>query len=182
MDRRVWLAIAVAAWATTGCSDTGKVARTGRSAALSTSSSVQTTTSTSILASPSTAPASSIVPQTATPPAGCVNGHTTASLEAALVAANGTPGGQVVPGSLYYGTCGITGYAVARFEPGPGATGQEQVAFQDAGSVAHYFVQPQGQPWRLVGSAPYPSHGMNCRTFAQLPGTLRAIWQDCPNG
>ena len=96
--------------------------------------------------------------------------------------ANGTPGGEVVAGSVYYGSCGTTAYAVARFQPGPDATPQESIAFQGAGSVAHYLVQEAGQPWRLVGMAPFPSSSPSCATFTELPALLRTAWQDCPQG
>jgi hypothetical protein len=104
----------------------------------------------------------------------------TAALSAALVAANSKPGGETVPGSVYYGICDSTAYAVASFMPGPGATLQQSIAFQDAGSVAHYFLQTAGRPWTLVGSAPFPQITPGCGKFVQLPAALRAIWADCP--
>jgi hypothetical protein len=127
-------------------------------------------------------------PETAAPitnvPAivGCADDTVSIPLETALVAANGTPGGEAVPGSIYYGTCGTTAYAVARFGPAPGSTIQEQIAFQDAGSVAHYFVRSAEGHWTLAGTAPFPSATPSCATFTQLPAALRAIWRDCPQG
>ena len=54
--------------------------------------------------------------------AGCSNGVVTDAVRAALVAANGSPGGEAVPGDTYYGICGSTSYAVAHFEPAANAT------------------------------------------------------------
>jgi hypothetical protein len=132
---------------------------------------------------PTTSVPATVVPTTSVPATvGCANDTVSNPLTTALVAANGTPGGQALPGSIYYGTCGTTAYAVARFGPAPGATMQEQIAFQDAGSVAHYFVRPAEGLWTLAGTAPFPSATSSCATFTQLPAALRAIWRDCPQG
>ena len=113
--------------------------------------------------------------------AGCTNKPATSAIDAALVEANGTPWAQTVPGSVYYGTCGSTGYAVARFQPGSAST--DPASFQDEGAAPHYFVEAAGAPWKLVvDSANFPQHMRDCSTFTQLPDALRSLWQDCPNG
>lgn len=119
---------------------------------------------------------------TVAPVAGCKAEGPPSALDAELVQANGTPGGQTVSGSVYYGICDTTAYAVARFRPSSTATQQEANSFQDAGAGPHYFIQTAGQPWRLVGSAPFPGHQNDCSTFTQAPDELRTAWQDCPNG
>jgi hypothetical protein len=99
---------------------------------------------------------------------------------AALVAANGAPGGQLVPGDTYYGACGSTAYAVGRFMAAPGATLQEQVSFQDNGGGPRFFTETAGV-WKLAGQFPY-DQPPSCATFTQLPSALEALWQHCPLG
>jgi hypothetical protein len=142
-----------------------------------------TTSTTQVAPVPTPTQPPTHLPETTAPAiVGCADDTVSNRLETALVAANGTPGGEAVPGSIYYGTCGTTAYAVARFGPAPGATIQEQIAFQDAGSVAHYFVRPGEGHWTLAGTAPFPSAMASCAGFTQLPAALRAIWRDCPQG
>lgn len=129
-----------------------------------------------------TSTSTSTVTVTVAPVTGCKDEGPPPALDAQLVQANGTPGGQTVSGSVYYGICDTTAYAVARFRPSAAATPQEANSFQDAGAAPHYFIQAAGQPWRLVGSAPFPGHQNDCSTFTQAPNELRAAWQDCPDG
>jgi hypothetical protein len=133
---------------------------------------------------PSTAAASSSsTTSTTTKPneSACVNGIVTDSIRAALLQANGMPGGQVVAGATYYGTCGSASYAATRFQPAPHATLQEQVSFQDDGSGPRFFVQKSGTAWALVGTSPY-DQARSCARFTQLPSGLRTLWLDCPLG
>ena len=117
---------------------------------------------------------------TSSPAQGCTDRGDSVPLDTALENASGTPGGETVPGSVYYGTCGTTGYAVARFRPSQTATPQEQVSFQDAGSVARYFVLVPGEPWMLAGSQSFPPRAEGCTTFSRLPSALRTAWRNCP--
>jgi hypothetical protein len=98
-----------------------------------------------------------------------------------LVQANGLPGGEVVAGATYYGTCGSVSYAVTRFHAAPNATLQEQVSFQDDGSGPRFFVRQVGGTWTLAGSVPYDQTA-SCATFTQLPSALKTLWQNCPLG
>ena len=131
-------------------------------------------TSTSSTEAPSTA-------TTALTPTGCRTLTASAALEGTWADANGTPGAETVPGSVYYGACGTTSYAVARFEPGP--TTSDPASFQDEGAAPHYFIEQGSGPWSLASDgANFPDHMRDCSTFSQLPEQLRAMWQDCPNG
>jgi len=119
---------------------------------------------------------------TSTPPVGsCANGVVTDAIRAALVAANGSPGGEAVPGDTYYGICGSTSYAVAHFEPAANATLQEQVSFQDDGAGPRFFVMKSGGSWKVVGTEPY-DQTPSCARFTQLPPALKTLWNDCPRG
>jgi hypothetical protein len=111
----------------------------------------------------------------------CANGIVTDALRVLLVQADGHPGGQAVPGATYYGTCGTTGYAVARFMAAPGATLDEQVSFQDDGSGPRFLLKNGGGAWTVVGTFPYDV-APSCATFTMLPTTLKTLWQDCPLG
>lgn len=93
------------------------------------------------------------------------------------------PGGQISPGTTYYGMCGSTAYAVSSFHAAPGATFDQQVSFQDEGSAPRFFVKEAGGAWAVVGIGT-PSYEMplSCAKFTQLPAALRALWQDCPLG
>jgi hypothetical protein len=126
---------------------------------------------------PTTVPATTL----STLPGGCVNGVVTDALRSQLVLANGSPGGQAVPGDTYYGVCGATSYAVARFEPAPGATLQEQVSFQDDGSGPRFFVEQAGGSWTVAGIEPYEQLP-SCSGFTQLPSSLKTLWDNCPLG
>jgi len=112
---------------------------------------------------------------------GCANGVVTDAIRSALVAANGSPGGEAVPGDTYYGICGSTSYAVAHFRPAANATLQEQVSFQDDGAGPRFFVMQAGGGWTVVGNQPY-NQVPSCAGFTQLPAALRTLWQDCPRG
>lgn len=120
---------------------------------------------------------------TAPPSNGCTNQQASQAIDAELVQANGSPGGETVPGSVYYGVCGSTSYAVARFQPSPTATPEQANSFQDEGAAPHYFMEASGESWKLVtDGANFPQHMRDCSTFTQLPEALRTLWQDCPNG
>lgn len=178
MVRRILLVLVISAVAY-GCSS----ARDTPSAKRSTSTSLQVTTSTedSVPSVPSTVPpTTSPTPTTASVPAGCVDRQSSSALDGELVRANGSPGGETVPGSVYYGTCATTGYAVSRFQPAPGSTPQEQVSFQDAGGFPRFFIEASGQGWKLAGSA--SSRNAGCSSFTELPAALRTLWQGCPQG
>jgi hypothetical protein len=109
----------------------------------------------------------------------CTNRVTTPYLSASLKTADGRAGALTVPGSMFYGTCGKAGYAVATFEPSHSATPAESVAFQDHGAYPEFFQRAGQAPWRIVGSAPGPPGVKNCATFRSLPSRLRASWGDC---
>lgn len=102
-------------------------------------------------------------------------------MRAALSAANDQPGGEVVAGTTYFGACGATSYAAARFKAAPGATERQQVSFQDEGSAPRFFVQ-KGGTWRLVekvNTYPYDMHA-SCASFTELPERLKSLWRNCP--
>ena len=180
VSRRITLvAVALVALAA-GCSSARSRAGTTPSTAPPTSATVPPVADT-------TAPTSTGIPAGSTPvPAssGCANQPDSAELDAELVQANGSPGGMTVPGSVYYGTCGTTSYAVARFQPAQDSTAAEQNSFQDEGVAPHYFIRAKGGTWTLVADgANFPSHMRDCSTFTQLPKELSTIWKDCvPNG
>ena len=109
----------------------------------------------------------------------CRNRVATPSLKASLVAADARAGAMTVPGSVFYGTCGATQYAVATFAPSPSATAAESVAFQDHGAYPEFFERADHGRWRIVGSAPGPPGLKGCATFTHLPTGLRAIWGTC---
>ena len=111
--------------------------------------------------------------------AACTHRVATTSLVGSLVAADGRPGAVSVPGSVFYGTCGSAGYAVATFEASPSATAAESVAFQDHGAYPEFFERTGRARWRVVGTAPGPPGVKGCAAFRRLPSGLRAIWGDC---
>lgn len=109
----------------------------------------------------------------------CFNQVATPSLLRSLVSADGRPDAMTVPGTVFYGTCAKSGYAVASFESSPSATVAESVAFQDHGSYPEFFQRTNQTPWRIVGSSPGPPGVRGCATFKRLPSGLRALWGDC---
>jgi hypothetical protein len=100
-------------------------------------------------------------------------------VKALLVSADGRPGATEVAGSTFYGICGSTSYAVASFMPAATATGQDSVAFQDAGGAPEFFTRVQGGVWKVVGRAPGLPSPASCAGFTALPTTLKTLWKDC---
>ncbi|MFI2761751.1 hypothetical protein ACH5A3_23220 [Streptomyces echinatus] len=80
---------------------------------------------------------------------------------------------QPRPGNFYYGSCGTTHYAAARFEAGAGATGDDRVQLQDEGSSLQFFRLSPGTAWWFVGSDTYPATD-DCSRFA--PADLARRW------
>ncbi|WP_406326501.1 hypothetical protein [Streptomyces sp. NBC_00203] len=80
---------------------------------------------------------------------------------------------QPKPGNFYYGSCGTTLYAAARFEAGSGATGDDRVQLQDEGSSLQFFRFTPNTGWWFVGSDAYPATD-DCSRFA--PVALARQW------
>ncbi len=127
-------------------------------------------------------PATSVAPPTSSPPTstgdptGCTNLALTDAVRAALITANGQPGGLL--SIAYYGSCGTTSYAMARFRATPDATFQQKVNFQGEGQAPKFLIQ-EGGTWRLVGRLDFMLP-QSCASFAELPAALKSLWQNCP--
>ncbi len=175
-------AVALAGLLAGGC---GHAARRGSAATTATATAATATTAAVTTTAVTTTPATTTVTTTGgTPPprsasAACTNAIVTASVRAALVVADGRPGAMERPGQTFYGRCGHTHYAVASFQPGPRATEQQSVAFQDHGSYPEFLKRSAAGSWTVVGSAPGPPGARNCSTFALAPAALRRLWADC---
>ncbi|MBF9073159.1 hypothetical protein [Streptacidiphilus fuscans] len=63
---------------------------------------------------------------------------------------------QPKPGEFYYGSCGTTLYAAARFEAAAGATDSDLVQLQDEGSVLQFFRFTPSTGWAFTGSDSFP--------------------------
>jgi hypothetical protein len=111
--------------------------------------------------------------------ASCANAVASTPVRSQLVVADGRSGAELVPGTVFYGTCGATRYAVARFEPTEDASVSEEVQFQDHGAYPEFFTSPVGGAWQLVGSQSGPPGAMSCTDFTSAPSKLRALWDDC---
>jgi hypothetical protein len=84
-----------------------------------------------------------------------------------------------VPGTFFYGTCGSTTYAAARFRATAGASTNELVQLQDDGSAMKYFRLPAHGGWRLVASDGFPADPHGCAAIHAVPAALAAAWNDC---
>ena len=109
----------------------------------------------------------------------CANRVASSSTLSSLTSIDERTSAVTVPGTVFYGACGNTQFAVATFEASPSATGAESVAFQDHGAYPEFFERTDTSSWKLDGSAPGPPGAKNCASFTQLPATLRTIWDDC---
>lgn len=85
-------------------------------------------------------------------------------------------------GTIYYGVCGGTAYAAARFQPTSGATQQELIALQDGGAATKYFTEPTGKAWRYVASDGFPRNPRGCAVITQIPAQLATAWANCLEG
>ncbi|RAG84006.1 hypothetical protein DN069_19045 [Streptacidiphilus pinicola] len=80
---------------------------------------------------------------------------------------------QPEPGAFFFGSCGKTLYAAARFEAAAGATSVDLVQLQDEGTVLQFFRFTPATGWAFVGSDSYPA--ANHCTSA-VPVALAAQW------
>ena len=67
---------------------------------------------------------------------------------------------MTVPGTVFYGTCAKSGYAVASFESSPSATVAESVAFQDHGSYPEFFQRTNQTPVSYTHLDVYKRQGL----------------------
>jgi hypothetical protein len=86
---------------------------------------------------------------------------------------------EPVPGTFFYGRCGSTTYAAARFRATAGASTQELVQLQDDGSAMKYFTLPGHGTWHLVASDGFPADPRGCAAIHAVPAALAAAWDDC---
>lgn len=124
----------------------------------------------------SVAPPTTSNPTSSADPAGCTNLTLTDAARVALITANGQPGALL--SLAYYGRCGATSYAMARFGPTPDATFQQKVNLQGEGRAPKFFIEERGT-WRLVGTLDF-MRPQSCASFAELPDALKSLWQNCP--
>ncbi|WP_329167490.1 hypothetical protein OHB49_44915 (plasmid) [Streptomyces sp. NBC_01717] len=80
---------------------------------------------------------------------------------------------QPKPDNFYYGSCGTTLYAAARFDAGADATGEDRIQLQDEGSGLQFFRFTPSSGWWFVGSDAYPPSN-ECSRFA--PVALARQW------
>jgi hypothetical protein len=98
-------------------------------------------------------------------PTTCQNLHATATLRPALVKAHARPKeGVIAPGSLYYGRCGTTQYAIGSFT-GVGGDGPEK------------FVKLAGKPWKDLGDGFEGGCSQGARY--PIPYALVRLWGFC---
>ncbi|MFF3612594.1 hypothetical protein [Streptomyces sp. NPDC002580] len=130
-----------------------------------------------------TKPASAPTGHPVTPVAGCRNLDVGDEVKAAVTRAYQQ---RVVhyahiepaPHSFFYGQCGTVRYAATRFQPFEGATMEELVGMQDAGSVTKYF-RSSGSGWDFVGSDDLPVSPRGCADVPAIPRSLAAAWGNC---